>query len=305
MKNRCLYLIEANEVELTFIKKLCKIAQSYEQAIFVLRNADLLNKKNTKTGDLISALHSILKSESKTPFFVIPYASKGNAWLSYWLRLKLLTPTFEKIFTTQAEDEEPSKKFINCDFELLEFEPKKRNPIVKTIDRALKRGLFITRAQPLHNGHAAFIEEMANENDEFIILLAAAEQCHQSKNPLSATERLEMVHSYLNSYYTHRFYLVALPQNSFTLENMYELSYLLPDFQSVYATNPVIISMCNSMNIPVKTLKQNVNISATEIRNRILKNEPCGAMLPPLILSYLEKISFQERLRLINHQYQR
>lgn len=305
MKHRCLFLIESAQIETEFMKKLCNIALNYEEAIFVLKNADHLHKRNLKSGDFLVVLQGILKSACKVPFFVLPFASKGNTGLSYWLKLKLLTPTFTTLYSTHEEYREAVSQFLDCRFELLEFEEEENRPILNPSQNSIKRGLYITRSQPLHNGHASIIEQMAAENDEFIVLLSTAELSHFPQNPLSATERLEMLHSYLHLKYPNQFYLVALPQNAFTLENMYELKYLLPDFQSVYATNPAIVSMSKSMNIAVKPLDKKVNISATEIRNKILKQESCSELVPEAILSYLQEINFHERLQLVNHQYER
>lgn len=307
MKNRCLFLIESAQIEIVFIKKLCTIAESYNEAVFVLKNADQLHEKKLKSGNFLVLLQYILRSACTVPFFVLPFASKGNTGLSYWLKLKLLTPEFSTIYTTQKEEREAASQFLNCQAELLEFEEEEEEnrSEIDPLPNSIKRGLYITRAQPLHNGHASIIEQMAGENDEFIVLLSTAELSHFPQNPLSATERLEMVHSYLYLKYPNRFYLVALPQNAFTLENIFELKYLLPDFQSVYATNPAIVSMSKSMNIPVKPLHKKVNISATEIRNKILRQESCRELVPKTILNYLQQIKFQERLQLVNHQYER
>ncbi|WP_375578527.1 adenylyltransferase/cytidyltransferase family protein [Marivirga tractuosa] len=305
MKNRCLFLIEAAQIDSESIQKLCNIAKNYEEAIFVLKNADQLHEKNIKSGELLISLHDILKTACKVPFYVLPFANKGNSGLSYWLKLKLLTPTFTTLYSTHEEDRQAVGLFLNGKFELLEFEKEENTHFINPSQNSIKRGLFISRAQPLHNGHAAIIEQMAAENEEFIVLLSTAELSHFPQNPLSAAERLEMLHRYLHLKYPNQFYLVALPQNAFTLENMYELKYLLPDFQSVYATNPAIVSMSKSMNIAVKPLDKKVNISATEIRNKILKQESCRELVPEAILSYLQEINFYERLQLVNHQYER
>jgi nicotinic acid mononucleotide adenylyltransferase len=63
--------------------------------------------------------------------------------------------------------------------------------------------------------------------------------------------------------------------------------------------------MCASLNIPVRILDVKTRVSATEIRNRMMANEPCSGLMPPAILKYLQNINFWERLQLINHQYER
>lgn len=304
MKNRGLFLINPDDLHEELIRKLCEISQSFDETIYVVTKADEFNNLGVTTGQLLVWLHKLLILRSSNPFFLIPFATKGAIGINTWLKLKLLTPSFNTLYSNK-EDEAAARLILNCKFEPLPVVANDQARKITFTNRSIKRGLYITRAQPFHNGHAAFVKQMAEECDELIILLAAAELSHLPQNPLSASERLEMLHEYLNANFSGKYYLIALPQNTFTLENMHELRFLLPEFQVVYGTNPIILSMCASLKIPVESLHQKVTISATEIRNKILNGEPYDEDVPPNILAYLSKIGLQERLQLLNHEFKR
>ena len=61
------------------------------------------------------------------------------------------------------------------------------------------RGLVIGRFQPPHNGHLSVIREILKKKREVIIVVAAAQLSHTSKNPLTAGERVTLIRLMLES----------------------------------------------------------------------------------------------------------
>jgi Nicotinamide mononucleotide adenylyltransferase len=50
----------------------------------------------------------------------------------------------------------------------------------------MKRGFYIGRFQPYHNGHQAVLEGIAEEVDEIIIGVGSAQLSHDIQNPFTA-----------------------------------------------------------------------------------------------------------------------
>ena len=57
----------------------------------------------------------------------------------------------------------------------------------------MKRGLYVGRFQPYHNGHNSVIERIADEVDELIIGIGSAEISHDLRHPFTAGERVLMI----------------------------------------------------------------------------------------------------------------
>ena len=57
----------------------------------------------------------------------------------------------------------------------------------------MKRGLFVGRFQPFHNGHLEVIKRILTEVDELIIIVGSAQYSHRLDNPFTAGERIAMI----------------------------------------------------------------------------------------------------------------
>ena len=49
----------------------------------------------------------------------------------------------------------------------------------------MKRGLYVGRFQPFHNGHKAVIDLLCNEVDELIIGIGSAQMSHDIRHPFT------------------------------------------------------------------------------------------------------------------------
>ncbi|MDR0980270.1 MAG: adenylyltransferase/cytidyltransferase family protein, partial [Methanocalculaceae archaeon] len=69
-----------------------------------------------------------------------------------------------------------------------------REPEVhETSHGSKRRGLYVGRFQPYHNGHRSVIERIADEVDELIIGIGSAEISHDLRHPFTAGERVLMI----------------------------------------------------------------------------------------------------------------
>jgi nicotinamide-nucleotide adenylyltransferase len=57
----------------------------------------------------------------------------------------------------------------------------------------MKRGFYIGRFQPYHNGHQSVLEHIAGEVDEIIIGVGSAQLSHQVDNPFSCFSKMSVL----------------------------------------------------------------------------------------------------------------
>ena len=56
-----------------------------------------------------------------------------------------------------------------------------------------KKGIYIGRFSPFHNGHLESIKNILTQVDEVIIVVGSAQLCYQIQNPFTAGERITMI----------------------------------------------------------------------------------------------------------------
>ena len=149
------------------------------------------------------------------------------------------------------------------------------------------RALFPGRFQPFHNGHLKAIEQLANENDEVVIAISAAQFNYLESDPFTSGERVYMIHSALKEagFDLSRFYIVSIlnvENNATYVSNLKSYS---PYFDVVYSTNPLVLKLLDDAGIKVKSqaLKERELLSGTEVRAMILKGEDWEFYVPAAV----------------------
>ena len=305
------------------------------------RMAPAMAVKQLSCGSLLELLNGTLSTRLNKPFYILPVAGKALPNLYYWLRCKMLCPPIEQVYIDQQDLLAPILSILKTPVEIVEivnagsgrslfmediikeilFHRSHRKGLVGWLNQTgenfaepgeasddwkpTSRGLFITRAQPWHLGHAAFIEQMKEEVEEVIVVLAMANKSHQPTDIATAGERMEMVLPWLHENLPGRFYLVPMPYSDFTMENIYELAYLLPSFQQVYTSNPTIEAMAVTAGYAIRSLQKPIAASGTMIRDCIRNDQPYQEHLPETIYHYLQGSAIPERLKKIHERENR
>lgn len=57
----------------------------------------------------------------------------------------------------------------------------------------MEYGVFITRAQPFHNGHLKVLKKMLAENDRVLLIVGSADMFRPARNPFSIGYRTNSV----------------------------------------------------------------------------------------------------------------
>ena len=162
----------------------------------------------------------------------------------------------------------------------------------------VRRGLFVTRAQPFHLGHRAFVRQILAELDEVVVLVSKANVSHSLDNPATAGERLELIQPLLEAEARGRHHLCAAPYVDDDAANFAELK--ARSCRRSRRSTPTARAR------PARSLRRDPRgsagrrrseVSGSEVRRRILAGEPYDELLPPEVARALSASPVPARLR--------
>jgi len=164
----------------------------------------------------------------------------------------------------------------------------------------MKRGFYIGRFQPYHNGHQAVLEGIADETDEIVIGVGSAQLSHQPDNPFTAGERVLMITRALASLECP-FYVIPIEDIKRNALWVAHVKSMTPPFELCYSSNPLVVQLFNEAGVTVQSpaMYERDTHSGTEIRRRILNGEPWKQLVPPAVVKVIDEISGVNRLRQI------
>ncbi|MHB8052329.1 MAG: nicotinamide-nucleotide adenylyltransferase [Methanoregula sp.] len=164
----------------------------------------------------------------------------------------------------------------------------------------MKRGFYIGRFQPYHNGHQSVLEHIAGKVDEIVIGVGSAQLSHQVDNPFTAGERVLMITRSLTSLECP-FYVIPIEDIQRNALWVAHLRSMTPPFDTCYSSNPLVVRLFSEAGINVQStaMYKRETLSGTEIRRRMLNNEPWKTLVPPPVVQVLKEIDGVRRLRQI------
>jgi nicotinamide-nucleotide adenylyltransferase len=165
----------------------------------------------------------------------------------------------------------------------------------------LKRGLFVGRFQPFHNGHMQVIKDVLRENGEIIIVIGSAQYSHRLDNPFTAGERATMVRLALDEAKIPVAKTWIIPVADVHVHTLWVAKVVgyTPKFSVVYSNEPLTRRLFMEAGYKVKSIpfhKRGV-YSSTEIRQRMLTNKDWKTLVPKSVATYIQEIDGVERLR--------
>jgi nicotinamide-nucleotide adenylyltransferase len=165
----------------------------------------------------------------------------------------------------------------------------------------MKRGFYIGRFQPYHNGHQSVLEHIAREVDEIVIGIGSAQLSHLPDNPFTAGERVLMITRALSSLGRPIYVLPIedIQRNALWVAHVRSMT---PPFDLCYSSNPLVMQLFKETGIRVQSpeMYEREILSGTEIRRRMIKEEPWKNLVPPEVIQVLKEIDGVERLRQIS-----
>ena len=164
----------------------------------------------------------------------------------------------------------------------------------------MKRGFYIGRFQPYHNGHQSVLEHIAGTVDEIIIGVGSAQLSHQADNPFTAGERVLMITRSLESL-DCPFYVIPIEDIQRNALWVAHVRSMTPPFDICYSSNPLVVRLFSEAGIDVQSpaMYEREILSGTEIRKRMLENRSWKNLVPPAVIQVLKEIDGPGRLRQI------
>ena len=161
----------------------------------------------------------------------------------------------------------------------------------------MKRGFYIGRFQPYHNGHQSVLEHIAREVDEIVIGIGSAQLSHLPDNPFTAGERVLMITRALSSLGCP-FYVIPIEDIQRNALWVAHVRSMTPPFDLCYSSNPLVMQLFKETGIRVQSpeMSEREILSGTEIRRRMLMREPWKNLVPPEVIQVLKEIDGVERL---------
>ncbi len=167
--------------------------------------------------------------------------------------------------------------------------------------------IFLGRFQPFHLGHLSVIQKAVKENDHLFIVIGSTIESFQPANPFTLGERIQMIQSALKEAKipTGKYSIIPLPNiNNYALWPAY-VETSLPPFQKIYTGSEIVKELFETHNKNKKTpykiisVKKELKISATKIRELMLQNKKWEQLVPPSTAKLLKSFKAADRLKKI------
>jgi nicotinamide-nucleotide adenylyltransferase len=167
----------------------------------------------------------------------------------------------------------------------------------------MRRGFYIGRFQPYHNGHQSVLEHISREVDEIVIGIGSAQISHLPDNPFTAGERVLMITRALASLGCP-FYVIPIEDILRNALWVAHVQAMTPPFDLCYSSNPLVMQLFKEAEITVQSpaMYERETLSGTAIRSRMINGEPWKNLVPPVVVQVLDEIDGVERLRQISQK---
>jgi nicotinamide-nucleotide adenylyltransferase len=164
----------------------------------------------------------------------------------------------------------------------------------------MKRGFYIGRFQPYHNGHQYILEKIARTSDEIIIGVGSAQLSHEPANPFTAGERVLMITRALK-HLGCPLYVIPIEDIRRNALWVAHVRSMTPPFDTVYSGNPLVVRLFEEEGVCVESpaMYERDSHSGTEIRRRILEGEEWESLVPTAVEQVIREIDGVERIRQI------
>jgi nicotinamide-nucleotide adenylyltransferase len=164
----------------------------------------------------------------------------------------------------------------------------------------MKRGFYIGRFQPYHNGHQSVLEHIADEVDEIIIGVGSAQLSHTIENPFTSGERVLMITRSLATVGCP-FYVIPIEDIKRNALWVAHVQSMTPPFDLCYSSNPLVVRLFSEAGVKVQSpsMYERDTHSGTEIRRRMLNNTTWKNLVPPAVTQVIREIDGVARFRQI------
>ncbi|NLB75151.1 MAG: nicotinamide-nucleotide adenylyltransferase [Crenarchaeota archaeon] len=164
-----------------------------------------------------------------------------------------------------------------------------------------KRGLYVGRFQPFHNGHLDAIKYVLQNIDELIVVIGSAQYSHNNHNPFTAGERIVMIRQALLEANVNldKLWIVPVPDVHLHMLWVSAVEGYTPKFTTVYSNEPLTRRLFMEAGYKVNDLPlfdRKVYIS-TLIRENMIKNKNWTTLVPKAVATFIDEIDGVNRLK--------
>ncbi|MBW2997321.1 nicotinamide-nucleotide adenylyltransferase [Candidatus Woesearchaeota archaeon] len=160
--------------------------------------------------------------------------------------------------------------------------------------------LILGRFQPLHKGHLKVIEDAYKEDKDIVIAIGSAQVTDRKENPFSAEERKLMLEKTLEAN-NIKAKIILVPDiacDDTYVGHVEEFVGDKPD--KIITENEWTIDLFKKAGYDVHITPRYFDISATDIRDKISKDEPWEDLVPTETLKVLKEINCVDRIKKIS-----
>jgi nicotinamide-nucleotide adenylyltransferase len=168
-----------------------------------------------------------------------------------------------------------------------------------------KRGLFIGRFQPLHNGHINSIKYCLNKVDELVIVIGSSDKSFEFKNPFTAGERLEIIREAIfkeiKKEALQKIFLIPVPDIGIHRLWTYNVDLLVPRYSIVFTNDRFTTMLFKERGVEIihPELIDREKLSATEVRYRIANDKNWKELVSTGTVKIIEEVNGIERIKTI------
>lgn len=163
------------------------------------------------------------------------------------------------------------------------------------------RALFIGRFQPFHKGHLKALQKLVASYFEVIVVIGSSNQNFTVQNPLTISERLQLLRKVIEHEKWEKkiSYLLPFPDMTDNIVWTRLLVDLLPPFDAVCCGNyDNVLQFFEHLQYRTERLPflDRIRLQGTVIRTRIQEGKEWESAIPTYLLPLLLSFHFKERL---------
>ena len=155
----------------------------------------------------------------------------------------------------------------------------------------MRRGFYIGRFQPYHNGHHQMVNRIADEVDELVLGIGSAGDSHTRHDPFTAGERIMMITKALVDLdvVTYAVPIEDLDRNSVWVSHVQSMS---PDFDVAFSNNPLVVRLFEEAGVEVRQspMFNREMFEGTEVRDRMVDGGDWEALVPAAVAGVVKEI---------------
>jgi len=148
--------------------------------------------------------------------------------------------------------------------------------------------LFIGRFQPFHKGHLSAIRQILRKVDKIVICVGSSKKAGVKGNPFTFEERFKMIEETLVSLDIGGYTIFPIPDVPNDKKWVEHVKVLVPKFDVVYSSNPLVIRLFKEKGVEVKKVKMLEGVSSTKVR-KLLNSKGWEKLVPKEVVRLVKK----------------